>query len=104
MRYVRLKHCKKTKQNEAELVELILKLVSSYTDCIDYFGNLAENVVVYYQAKIKDVNKYYEFFRNVATPTPAATQREIPAEADAVKELGSISEQTGADLLPAEER
>lgn len=87
-------------------MELILKLVSSYTDCIDYFGNLADNVVVYFQAKIKDVNKYYEFFRNISTITPAtaATHHQIPAETDPVKELGAIWEPAGAGLLPAEER
>ena len=44
VKYIRLRYCKTSKQNETELIENIEKLVACYTDCIDYFSNISENV------------------------------------------------------------
>lgn len=40
---------------------IIVDLVSAYTDCIDYFGAYGDAAIAYFQIKIKEINKYYQF-------------------------------------------
>ena len=54
-----MRYGRHSKQTELELHSIIAELAVYYTDCIDYFSSNSENVEVYYQAKLKDLNKYY---------------------------------------------
>lgn len=45
-------------------------MVTSYTECIDYFGGENDPVTTYFQLKIKDINKYYQYLNNQITQIP----------------------------------
>lgn len=47
-----------------------MEMVASYTECIDYFGGEGDPVTAYFQLKIKDVNKYYQYLNTQITQTP----------------------------------
>jgi hypothetical protein len=47
---------------------VIVTLVSGYTECIDYFGAFGDAAVAYFQIKIKEINKYFQFLNNQITP------------------------------------
>lgn len=79
-----------------------MDLVAGYTDCIDYFGESGDAAVVYFQVKIKEINKYFQFLNTQITNTPDSKPGAPIVENR--KDLGSISEQTGPELLPEEDR
>lgn len=47
-----------------------MEMVGSYTECIDYFGGEGDAVIAYFQLKIKDINKYYQYLNTQITQTP----------------------------------
>ena len=77
-----------------------MDLVASYTDCIDYFGTFGDASVVYFQLKIKEINKYFQFLNTQITQTPVVSKVGEVDVSGNKKDLGSISEQTGPELLP----
>lgn len=77
-----------------------MDLVTSYTDCIDYFGAFGDASVVYFQVKIKEINKYFQFLNTQITQTPVISKVGHVNVSVNKKDLGSISEQTGPELLP----
>lgn len=81
-----------------------MDLVTSYTDCIDYFGTFGDASVVYFQVKIKEINKYFQFLNTQLIQTPEVSKVGKVDVSGNKKDLGSISEQTGPELLPEEER
>jgi hypothetical protein len=93
IRYIKLKYGRKSRETEQELSKVIMELVASYTDCIDYFGASGDAAVVYFQLKIKEINKYFQFLQT-QTQSPEGKPGTVIAECR--KDLGSISEQTGA--------
>jgi hypothetical protein len=70
-----------------------MNLVTGYTECIDYFGTESDPVVAYFQIKLKEVNRYYQFLNTQVIQTPESKQG-VPSTENR-KDLGSISEQTG---------
>jgi hypothetical protein len=70
---------------------MITKLSECYTDCIDYFSSISETVMVYFQAKLKDINLY---FKNIGDlPLDLLLEKE-KEEDETVFDLGSISSHT----------
>lgn len=49
-----------------------MHLVSGYTECIDYFGSFGDAAIAYFQIKIKELNKYYQFLNNQAAQNAVA--------------------------------
>lgn len=80
-----------------------MHLVSGYTECIDYFGSFGDAAIAYFQIKIKELNKYYQFLNN-QTAQNQTTQMPNNSETETKRDLGSISDKTGTELLPEEER
>lgn len=78
---------------------IIVELVSAYADCIDYFGAYGDAAVAYFQIKIKEINKYYQFLNNQVSQK-AFIEPLSNSEVSAKKDLGSISDLTGTEMLP----
>lgn len=104
LRFIKLKYGRKSVEAEKELNQVIIDLVSAYTECIDYFGASGDTAITYFQIKIKQINKYFQFLNTHISHTPIPQATAASTQSENKKDLGSISEQTGTGLLPEEER